>query len=394
MIKIKHKEDCNGCSACINICPVGCIDMVEDHEGFLYPHVNEESCINCGLCEKICPILNYTLEPVISKKVVAGFNKNDDIQKSSSSGGIFYELAKNIIEKDGIVFGALYDSNLDVFHGYINKIEDIKKLQGSKYVQSDLRDSFKQVKTMLNQNQFVLFSGTPCQVASLKQFLGKKHKKLITCDFICTGVPSPKIHRAYIDYYQEKYKDKIQDVEFRNKKNGWKNFGKLYKFKNKIKYINRYNDPYINAHFSHLILRPGCYNCKFKELNSTCDIKLGDFWQIKQIHPKFYDYNGVSIIMVNSETGLKIYNEIKDNLVIKESNYDEISRSNRALNTLSTRTKNRDKFFKEIEKLSNKEIIEILKKYTKKSVKLNIHDNLFVLFSNIKYSILKSNQSK
>lgn len=391
MIKIDNKENCNGCSACMNVCPVNCIEMIEDSEGFSYPYVHEEKCIKCNLCNKTCPVLNYNLKPVTSKKVVACFNKNEKILKNSSSGGVFYEIAKNIIEKDGFVFGAMYDSNLNVVHGFVNKIEDIKKLQGSKYVQSDINDSLKQVKKFLNENKLVLFSGTPCQIAGLKQFLGKEYKKLITCDFICTGVPSPKIYRAYRDYFQLKYKMKIQNIEFRNKKNGWKNFGKLYKFgnKNKKKYINRYNDPYINAHFSHLILRPGCYNCNFKELNSTCDIKLGDFWLIKQTHPEFYNYNGVSIFMINSEKGMEIYNDIKDKFVIKNSNYDEILKTNKALNTISTRTEKRDNFFLEIEKLSDKDIIEKLKKYTKKSIKLNIHDNLFVVFSNIKYSLFK-----
>ena len=390
MIEIIDKKQCCGCSACMSICPKKCITMIEDNEGFLYPVIDKEQCINCGLCQKVCPILKQKSKQQEAIEVYACVNKDEKILKKSSSGGVFTSLAKVVIEQGGIVFGAMFDSDLNVIHGFVKDINDIKKLQGSKYVQSDMRNCFEEVKHFLKEGKTVLFSGTPCQVSGLKQFLQNDYENLITCDFICTGVPSPKIYRAFRDYYQEKYKLKLQNVQFRHKKNGWINFGMLYEFKKKKKYMCRYNSSYINAFYSHLTLRPACYDCKFKELKSNSDIKLGDHWLIKQVHPEFYNFNGVSFVLIETEKGSKLFNEVRSQFKVQLSSYQEVLDTNKAITNVSKQPIYREKLFSIIEDADAKKIVRIINQTTKKGLKERLHNLIFVVGSNVKSKIKRT----
>ena len=193
------KKDCTGCGACCNICPKNAITMQVDEEGFKYPKIDKEKCINCNLCEKNCPILNKvnlgTKEPL---EVLASYTKNENERSSSSSGGMFYELANVIISKKGIVIGAGYDEQFNVVHKIINNKEDLKELQGSKYVQSDTKNTYKETKEILEKGTEVVYVGTTCQIAGLKSFLQKDYNNLYTCDLVCHGVPSPKVWQKYL----------------------------------------------------------------------------------------------------------------------------------------------------------------------------------------------------
>ena len=187
MIDVIDKNKCCACHACYNICPVNAISMIEDEKGFKYPTVDKEKCINCGKCENICPILNE-IKIDINPSAYACINKKDEIRLKSSSGGVFSLFAKYILDKQGVVFGATWNSDFsEVNHIYVTKEEELKKIRGAKYLQSNISDTYKKVKEFLDNDRFVLFSGTPCQIFGLKKYLNKEYEKLILQDIICHG---------------------------------------------------------------------------------------------------------------------------------------------------------------------------------------------------------------
>ena len=209
MIEIKNKVLCCGCTACSSVCPKGCIQMVSDFEGFKYPSVNTDLCINCGLCEKVCPIKKDKPTDEITKSYAVRI-KDDDILEKSTSGGAFSALSKVVFDADGVVFGGAFDDEFNVIHTYAEKESDGIKFRGSKYVQSDMGECFSKVKKFLDSGRYVLFSGTPCQTAGLLSYLQKPYDNLITVDFVCHAVPSPKVWEKYRDFLRKKYNSKIK----------------------------------------------------------------------------------------------------------------------------------------------------------------------------------------
>lgn len=249
MIHITDKKNCCGCSACVQRCPKQCILLKKDDEGFLYPKVDEDKCINCGLCEKVCPILNQT-EKIQPQEVLAVKNPNEKERMASSSGGVFFPLAREVINQGGVVFGAVYDEKWEVHHVYTEKIEDVYPMMGSKYLQSRIENTYKEAEIFLKQGREVLFVGSPCQIAGLRTFLrNKEYPNLLAVDFLCHGVPSPGVWRRYLAETYGGYNSKeqsrlqvtagkntvllsslnakspIEDIKFRDKEeDGWKKF--------------------------------------------------------------------------------------------------------------------------------------------------------------------------
>lgn len=401
MIKITDKKLCSGCGACASICPQKCINIIHDQEGFRYPKVEEDKCIKCGLCIKVCPIINVRENKNNPLSVCGAVNKNFSILKSSSSGGVFTELAKYILSSGGVVFGATYDKDVNVIHSFIEKEEDIYKMRGSKYAESNTNEVYIKVKEFLNSGRLVLFSGTPCQIAGLKFFLGKEFENLITCDFICLGVPSNKIYNAYKSYYERKYSSKVTNIEFRNKKDGWVHFNMVFHFENdKKKYILRYMNPYILTFYKAYSIRPSCYKCKFRGLNSGSDIKLADFWRARESKQPSYNFYGVSHVFINTKKGERIFEKIKDNFDLTNSDYEEALQLNGSLSSIRTDIKERDKFMKKISSLQDEEIVEEMKNLCSQNViekagkklelkcqKLSIKNKLFVLCKRYLYKI-------
>lgn len=374
-IIIEDKKKCMGCTACVNICPKSCISMVQDTEGFLYPKVDEKKCIKCGACKKICPMKEEEVEDksLGDLGIFACVSKNKDILMKSSSGGVFTHLAIEIINNGGVVFGAAYDENFNVYHTYAENEEELSKFRGSKYVQSELKNTFKEVRDFLLQDRNVLFSGAPCQVAGLKKYLKKDYPKLITCDFICTGVPNPKVYRAYIDYYKEKFNLEVSNIEFRNKTYGWDNFSLLIDFKNKKYLNNRYFDAYIQAHFSHIFLRPSCYKCQFKKCNSESDIKLADYWYVKDVHPEIYNYNGVSLVINQSVKGKEFFDKIAQEINVVPSSIESVIKTNASFTRIVNEPKSREAFLEVIENTEDsRKIVECIQKLTKVSLKRKV----------------------
>lgn len=337
------ESECCGCQSCMLSCPTNAIHMEIDEKGFSYPVINEEKCIDCGKCKKRCPLRN-DIKQIDGQKVYALKNKNDKIRKNSSSGGFFFELAKRTIKENGIVYGAVYNEKLDVIHSKVDNVDELYKLQTSKYVQSDINLCYKEIEENLNDKKLILFSGTPCQVFGLNKFLGKNYDNLITCDFVCHGVPSPKIFEDYKKSKEKKYKAKILSVNFRHKNENETQNIKIV-FDNNKKYINSSKkDEYYFLFSKNYSLRDCCYKCKFANMDRVSDITMGDYWGISKYFKDFDDGNGVSLLIINTAKGLKIFNELQDKFYKEESNIKKCIQP--SLLGPTTRPNNYDAFWK------------------------------------------------
>lgn len=352
-----EKYECCGCSACAEACVKGCIMMKSDEEGFMYPITNESECISCRLCEKVCPERNV-LEEKKPLHVYAARNLNDEVRGRSSSGGIFYLLAQKILSKKGVVFGVRFDEKQMAVFDYAQNSQELERLMGSKYVQAQVGDTYEKVKSFLRDGLWVMFSGTPCQIAGLKRYLRKDYEKLLTVDIACHGVPSPKVWNKYIDELQEK-NGKIQSINFRSKYKGWKNFMFSVSYIKNNKAIQSrtpfWNNLFMRAFLSDLILRPSCYLCKFKGGRSGSDITLGDYWGIQYIKPNMDDDKGTSIILINTTKG---YDALDfDKIKSEETTYSQGYSMNPALLNSPNQPLKRAEFF---EKINDKECVGVL----------------------------------
>ena len=320
---------CAGCRCCEKICPVNAIEMKENKEGFIEPVVNEEKCISCGLCLKRCPQINKLEIEGIEQKAYATQNKNEEDLKISSSGGMFIAFAKNIIGQDGVVYGAAYDQNLKVNHIRVENIEELKLLQGSKYVQSDTADTFEQTKNDLISGRKVLFSGTPCQIAGLKQYLGKDYENLYTIDIVCHGVPSQKLFEKYKNSLEAKENSKIDQFDFRDKtEKGWGLNLRIKYQNNKVTKKASCFDSYYKSFLAGNTYRRCCYDCKYANLNRVGDITIADFWGIEETNSKIDIKNGVSAVIVNSRKGQKIFEDIQQDIIAEETSIESVTKRN------------------------------------------------------------------
>lgn len=344
---IKEKEDCMGCHACENICPAQCLAMTPDDEGFLYPKVDYALCIKCKRCISACPIINK-VEAYDNLQAYACINKDEKIRSESSSGGVFTLVAEQVIDKGGVVFGASFNDEFGVEHIFIETKEKLLKLRGSKYVQSKIGDSYKQAKEFLNSGREVLFTGTPCQIAGLKNFLGKFYNNLFTTDIICHGVPSPEIWQKYVRFREAEAGAPTQRITFRQKDEGWKQYSVSFSFKNNTEYRqNFHKDLYMRAFLKDVCLRPSCYACKFKGLNRQSDITLADFWGIQNILPEMDDNKGTSLIFINNEIGHGLFDEVKDKMVYQKVDRQEAVKYNSCAIRSSLYNPKRDVFMAE-----------------------------------------------
>ena len=369
MIDIKDKKECCGCSACVQKCPKQCISLQEDNEGFLYPLVDKVNCIDCGLCEKVCPVINQA-EPKQPLKVYAAYNKNEEIRRQSSSGGIFTLLAEETIKRGGVVFGVKFNKDWMPEFDYADTIEGIAPFRGSKYVQAIVGNAYTKAEKFLKVGREVLFSGTPCQIASLKRYLRKEYDNLFTVDIICHGVPSPKVWSMYLNEtysrllmtrMDEKHqsvssmgetsKFSIEAISFRSKISGWKKFSFLLKLnfltcdgKNTGVFAETLDkNAFMRAFLNDTILRPSCYSCPAKKGKAHSDITIADFWGINVIDSTFDDDKGCGLIFLNTKKGTKNYNAL--DLISKEKSFEEGIMCNSAYYKSSKPHPNRKKFF-------------------------------------------------
>lgn len=387
MIQINDKRNCCGCFSCYNICPKQCINMITDDEGFLYPTIDYNQCVNCHLCEKHCPILQQHKSSIqYPIKIYGCRNNSSDELNQASSGGIFELFAKKVLSEKGLVCGAEFDKNWNVRHAFISSMKDIKKLRGSKYIQSNVNSSYKEAEKYLKEKQKVLFVGTPCQIAGLHSYLKKEYDNLLTIDFVCHGVPSPKVWQKYL---HEKFDSsvKIEHINFRSKKRGWPNYCIHFTYaQNKIKYesYKRANKDFYMRGFLHdLYLRPSCYYCKFKGFTSKSDITLSDFWGVWKNYPKWNDQKGASCVSINSKKGFILFESLRE----KELSKIELSFKqayidyNHSAIYCTPYTPKREVFFRE---LNEKTFLELVSTLTKESLSTQIKHLLFNALNSIK----------
>ena len=346
--------ECNGCRVCADVCPVNAISFKRDDlTGFDYPVIDNDRCISCNLCEKKCPNrYPVRLENRFSPKVYAAWSNNDEIRLLCTSGGIFYELGKYVIEAlGGVVVACSYtDDYRGSFHCIARNIDELIPQCGSKHVQSETAHIYRKVKDLLNE-RFVFFVGTPCQVAALYRYLGPDYEKLLTADFICNSINSPKAQEKYIDYLEERFNSRIIFSRAKDKRYGWNNFGSSAKFENGEEYYaSRNEDPrVVGYHHGHLFVRESCTDCKYKVIPRNADITLADFWGIEADprNPKMEE--GTSLVMVNSSKGEKIFKSLGPSTGFYEKSLGDAVKGNQAIYTSCKRNGNSELAFKALD---------------------------------------------
>lgn len=364
-----EKQGCSGCHACLNVCPQSCIKMESDDEGFRYPKVNDDICTRCGLCAQVCPALLRTNDMTQAGKMpqaFACFCNDDSVRLSSSSGGIFTLLAKQIISDGGVVYGARFDQHFSVVHGYVETVDELERLRGSKYVQSHIDNTLREAEIFLKRGRHVLFSGTPCQIAGLRSFLQQDYNNLLCVDIVCHGVPSPLVWESYVRYREEKAKAKTEKIFFRGKDNGWKKFAVQFLFRNGERYGQSFDrDPFMRAFLADICLRPSCHQCNFKSIIRQSDITLADFWGIQYVAPEMDDDKGTSLALLNSGKGREIFNHIRGELKCKQVDVESAIKYNPAAIKSAYKNKRREEFFKS---LNSKYFIKIVNRYCGDSI--------------------------
>lgn len=310
------ERSCTGCSSCANTCPTKSISMVKDDGGFLYPHISTSTCVSCKKCMRACPVLNPIYNNNPSPVCYAAMG-DDDLRKNSSSGGVFGIIARKILSEGGLVCGAKFDEdNITVYHTLIDSEEMLPILQKSKYVQSEIRQTYIQIKEKLKSGHCVLFVGCPCQVAGLKKYLGKEYEKLTTADIACHGVPSSDIFNKFVN---EISKSKLEASSFRYKGvHGWTHSMSLSFSDGTEYYRPSWECPYYKAFLSTMACRKSCGECLFNRLPRQGDITLADFWGIGDTHPHLDDKLGTSLILINNEKGEELFSKIRNDFVLYE----------------------------------------------------------------------------
>lgn len=361
-LESEDKKDCFGCTACLNICPVKCIDMQSDKDGFQYPVKDKAICIDCNLCRKVCPNANNTsnnrLEDILSYSLTSN-DKN--IVEKSSSGGAFSAIAQAYCDKNYAIFGVEIDCENKVKHSHVEDIKGIDKFRKSKYVQSYLGNTYFEVKEMLDSGSKVLFTGTPCQVAGLKLFLRREYANLFCVDIICHGVPSQKVLDKYIEFLSEKTAEEQIKVTFRHKTcdNGkWESRNMKIDSRDKVIVENNKKNYYLQGFHRGLFYRTSCYECKYANHKREGDITIGDFWGVKKVFPNENPHKGVSEILVNTKKGKEILDNVKKTSTLKPVSIQTIIKYTGQLNIPTMKHPKREVFFASLDEESFDDLVE------------------------------------
>lgn len=367
-IQIVNPHKCSGCSACVNVCPKQCINMTADALGCVYPNVDTKRCIECGACVKVCPFHNPAV-PLEPQQCFAAVNDKEDERMRSSSGGVFIALARDIISRGGVVFGAEFDDNWNVHHVAAESIDEVPPMMGSKYVQSSTGETFAQARKFLNEGREVLYTGTPCQIAGLKHFLKKDYVNLLTVEVICHGVPAPAVWLTYLKEtinrpqgdekirfrnspIIRKVDTRIAGVNFRDKRNGWKKYGFALTLagacdgeKNTVSpSINQYfnENAYMKVFLRNWSLRPSCYACQTKGGRSHADLTIGDFWGVEHYPSLPDDDHGTSCVVCRTERGIEAIKS--SGISVADCEYADILKGNPRIESSVTETANALRF--------------------------------------------------
>ena len=361
------KEKCTACMACVNCCPLSCIHREYDENGFKYPQIDKSICNGCNLCRKICPSNNKTnVNTQMPQNCYAAWNIDDKARKNSTSGGVFSAMANYVLKESGVVYGAYYDIS-DNFKVKIGNTDYIpfEKFRISKYVESDIDNSYKQAEEHLKKGRRVLFSGAPCQIAGLKSYLGTEYEKLYTIDFICGGFAGEKFYQQYIDALENLEGSQISEYSFRSKICGWNDNRIRILFKNeRVYYLKSMQDPYYKLFQQGITVRENCFTCPYIAGNYKADITIGDYNGWHKMEEFNYDvYNGISQFIINTDKGNLLYKNIKKKIFCESRPINDVIKGNLRYWKLRDKSNSRADFL-------NKSPIKI-SEYFNKNVKLS-----------------------
>ncbi len=356
MITIKDPAACCGCSACAAVCPATCITMQPNENGFLQPLVNENICLACGACERVCPMLH----PPAARPNPTAFavvNHDDSVRVQSSSGGVFSLLAQRILEAGGAVCGVVYGEGFAVSHALTNTAVGVQEMRGAKYVQSDKNTTFRRIRTLLMDNHPVLFTGTPCEVAGLQNYLGSDHPCLLTADVICHGVPSPLVWQRMIAERGD-----ITEVNLRDKRDGWRNYNITFQTEEGEITMPVMESAYMRAFLQDVTVRQSCAVCPAKGNSRRADLTLGDFWGVEKIEGAPDDNKGTSLVLVHTEKGQAALSALADETQGMQVNLADALRYNPSATTCATLSAGYDAFFDAL-RAGDKTVLELCEQY-------------------------------
>lgn len=387
MIQITDKSKCCGCTACVNVCPAQCIVMRRDREeGFDYPVANPDRCLGCGKCEAVCPVQN----PYMPQESEALAVRCEEYVDGSSSGGVFPALAKVVIDEGGIVFGAVLEKDFIVGHAEAETMEQVLRMRGSKYVQSDPYSSFWDAKEYLKDGRMVMFTGTPCQIAGLKHFLGGDHERLLTVDTACHGVPGPGVWEMYVAALQKRSPKKIDTVDFRDKSRSWRHYDFVCRSEGEgvAMSVRAADDPYMALFMQGMTLRPSCYNCPARGGRSGSDLTLADLWSVADSASALDDDRGVSGVLVNTAKGREFMSRIGAS-VMQELPVEAVKAENGGFAETFAIPETRDEFFKGLG-VAGVDVYKHMKRYVvRKPLPVRLYRTLRSALSRIKRRMIR-----
>lgn len=363
MIQFDFKKDCCGCGACIASCPVNAISWTNTDEGFHIPTVDEDICINCGKCDRNCPVLSDKEKALSASEIDVWMaaNKSKEALSKSASGGVFYGIANNILQNNGVVAGVVWNESMQAVYSVSNQQSELERMRGSKYVQALPKNCINEVSEYLKQGKKVLFSGTPCQIAGLIKCVGHP-ENLITCGIICEGVASPLVWKVYKECLENKFGSQLINAEMRSKCDGWSGGSSRYTFANEKQYIQKRCfslDPYIAGFIEGLFNRPCCRECKFKGVSENCDFLIGDFWGFTKEQKEKNENRGMSTVISCTSKGKALWNELFEDFLCEQVSYELVCKSNNIEHS-GHWAKNREEFLEKIEKQSSREFEKIV----------------------------------
>lgn len=313
MALYEKKEACCGCDACADICPTGAIRMVSDDEGFRYPQVDKEKCINCKRCMQICPVKN-AVQGNSEIRCFGVQTKDNALRYASSSGGMFPILAEYIFQRQGVVYGAAFNEDMEVVHKEAWNPEELEALKKTKYVQSNLAGIYRSVQERLKEDRWVLFCGTPCQAHALRLFLKRPYPKLIVAALVCYGAPSPGIWTSYVKYTEQTSGGKMTQFYFRDKRNRDNGHTCAYVTGGRERAYSLYRDVYCKMYFANCTIRPSCHVCKYCTVDRDNDFTIGDFWGIEKVRPDMEDGMGTSMVILHTEQAAHVWEQVREDL--------------------------------------------------------------------------------
>ena len=370
VINSVNKTDCSGCGACACTCPMHCLTMKSDSEGFYYPYIDNKNCISCGKCLSVCSVKSKPKTNNYNRRVFVVQHKDDRIRRESTSGGAFTAIAEYIVKNGGIVFGAGMDENFRVRHMPAYDIEQLALFRNSKYSQSYLGDTFLKIKNYLLDGKKVLFSGTPCQVAGLKKFLPFADENLVTADVVCRGIPSPLVFEKYIDYQKRRFGE-FDKVLFRDKYSGYTHTAMSLYRDNVCLYHNGLEyDPMLKLFYRGMICRPVCSNCRFKEIKRHSDFTLWDCFSAAEINSDFDDNKGTTFVMLHSEKAEMIFEKIQENIRSSECETEKVCGGTAEMLKSIPHNPERREFFRDVDSMSPEELFN---KWTPVTLKVRLN---------------------